>query len=314
VRARREPYGRAMTTTKLFDYGSAADLRSDLEQLWATLDRLFATVPQDRWTRRYGPDWTYADVAYHIAYFDRVMVADVIEAGTALPQSERWEALSMRELNDWNRAEFAKRRPGQTPGESIDEMLRQRERIGRCMADLSDADLERPAFSHFFGLGFSTLGSALAGARQHAFSEGWELAYRLGRVEEIRIPERVQHEGVDAYVRLMVSMLDREAATKIGRFTMVFDMPGYAGGAWTIGVAGGAATVTPERAKSADLVMTLSTDTFMTMFKKIRNPMLLMLSGKIRVRGFSKMGQFGKLFPEPKLDAPLTLEAARAAA
>src|SRR5438270_5787873 len=165
-----------MEATKLFGYSTAADLRSELEQTWAVWDRLIATVPPERWTKKYGPDWTYQDVPYHVAYFDRVMVADVIESGAELRASERFECLTMRELNDWNRAEFAKRTPGQTPRESIAEMLRQRERIRGLIADLTDADLERPAFSHFFGIGFSTVGSALAGGRQHAFSEGWELA------------------------------------------------------------------------------------------------------------------------------------------
>ena len=52
----------------------------------------------------------------------------------------------------------------------------------------------------------------------------------------------------------------------------------------------------------------------MTMFKKLRNPALLMLTRKIRVRGFSKMGTFGKLFPDPDLDAPLSLSPQEAAA
>jgi hypothetical protein len=180
---------------------------------------------------------------------------------------------------------------------------------------LTDADLEQPAFCHFFGIGFSTVGAALAGALQHAFSEGWDLRQRLGR-SDIKLPESVCHSSVAGYVGLMGSMVDRAAAHRIGHFTMVMDMPGYAGGAWTIRVADGGAAVTEERATAADLVMTLSTDTFMTMFKKVQNPLLLMLTGKIRVRGFAKMGTFGKLFPDPQLDAPLRLgvEAAAAAA
>jgi hypothetical protein len=300
-----------MEPTKLFGYTTAAQMRSDLEQTWSVWDRLIEAVPAERWTRKYGPDWTYQDVPYHVAYFDRVMVADPIEFGTAL--RDRFECLTMRQLNDWNRAELAKRRPGQTPQESIAEMLRQRERIRALIATLTDADLEKPAFSHFFGVGFSTVGSALAGARQHAFSEGWELAQRLGR-RDITMPQPVFHSGVAAYVSLMSSMVDRDAARRIGRFAIVMDMPGYAGGEWTIRVAGGGATVTEGPEATADLVMTMSTDTFMTMFKKLRNPALLMLTGKIRVRGFSKMGTFGKLFPEPPLDTPLRVEADSVAA
>jgi len=301
----------AMEPTKLFGYTTAAEIRSDLERTWSVLDRLIEAVPPERWKTKYGPDWTYQDVPYHLAYFDRVMVADPIEFGTAL--QDRFECLTIGQLNDWNRAEFARRRPGQTAQESIAEMLRQRERIRALIAPLTDADLQKPAFSHFFGVGFSTVGSALAGARQHAFSEGWELAQRLGR-RDITMPESVFHSGVAAYVGLMGSMVDHEAARRIGHFTIVMDMPGYASGAWTIRVAEGGASVTDGRAQDADLVMTLSTDTFMTMFKKLRNPALLMLTRKIRVRGLSKMGTFGKLFPDPQLDAPMRLGVESAAA
>lgn len=302
-----------MQQTKLFDYSTASDMKSELEHIWGTWDRLIAAMPSERWTKPYGRDWTYQDVPYHVAYFDRVMVADAIEAGAALPAAERFECVSMRQVNDWNRAEFAKRPAGQTPEQSVADMLRERDRIRRLIANLTDADMERPAFSHFFGIGFSTVGSALAGARQHAFSEGWELAHRLGH-KEIRFPEAVVHRGVGAYVQFMGLMLDRQAAATVGRFTVVMDMPGYGGGAWTIRVANGSASVSEERPASADLVMTMSTDTFMTMFKKLRHPMLLMLTGKIRVNGFSNMGVFGKLFPEPRLDAPMRLGAASVAA
>lgn len=250
---------------------------------------------------------------YHVAYFDRVMVADPIEYGTSLPQSERFECLTTRQLNEWNRVEFAKRRPGQTARESIAELVEQRERIRRLIAPMSDADLERPAFSHFFGIGFSTVGAALAGARLHACSEGWELAQRLGR-PDLKLPEPVLHASVATYVGLMGAMVDREAARRIGRFTIVMDMPGYAGGVWSVRVANGAASVTEELDAAPDLVMTLSADTFMTMFKKLRNPAMLMLTGKIKVRGFTRMGTFGKLFPDPDLDAPMNLSAATAAA
>ena len=302
-----------METTTLFRYSTAAEMRAELAQSWAVWDQLIAAIPSSRWTRKYGPDWTYQDVPYHVAYFDRVMVADVIEAGESLPVAERFECLSMRQLNDWNRAEFAKRPAGQTPQESIAEMLRQRDRIRRLIAHMNDADLEQPAFSHFFGVGFSTVGAALAGARQHAFSEGWELAQRLGR-PDIRFPESVVHLGVSSYVQLMGSMLNREAAAAVPQFTIVMDMPGAGGGAWTIRIARGVGTVSEEYTAGADLIMTLSTDTFMTMFKKLSHPLVLMLTGKTRVKGLSKMGLFGKLFPEPELDAALRLPTDAAAA
>ncbi|MCA1647732.1 MAG: DinB family protein [Chloroflexi bacterium] len=304
---------RRMEVIKMFRYSTAAEMSSDFEQMWSTWDELIAAVPPKRWSSKYGPDWTFQDVPYHVAYFDRVMVADVIEAGTALPADQRFECRTMRQVNDWNRAEFAKRRVGQTPQESIEEMRRQRARIRRLLDGMTDADLERPAFSHFFGIGFSTVGAALAGARQHAFSEGWELAHRLKR-RDIRFPEPAVRRGVDTYVNLMALMLNHEAAATVGSFTVLMDMPGYGGGTWTIRLVNGVATVSEGRAGTADVIMTLSTNTYMAMFKKLRNPLVLMLTGKIRVKGFSKMGTFGKIFSEPELDTPMKVVPNAAAA
>ena len=38
-----------------------------------------------------------------------------------------------------------------------------------------------------------------------------------------------------------------------------------------------------------------------------RLPPLLMLTGKMKVKGLMKMGTFGKLFPEPKPDQIITV-------
>ncbi|MEA2526045.1 MAG: hypothetical protein QOF01_4026 [Thermomicrobiales bacterium] len=45
--------------------------------------------------------------------------------------------------------------------------------------------------------------------------------------------------------------------------------------------------------------MTQSPETFVATFARIRNPMLLMLTGKIEVKGFRGLSTFGKLFPPP---------------
>jgi putative sterol carrier protein len=42
------------------------------------------------------------------------------------------------------------------------------------------------------------------------------------------------------------------------------------------------------------------------MIRKMQNPILAMLTGRIRVKGFSKMGRMRRLFPEPTLDQPIS--------
>ncbi len=38
---------------------------------------------------------------------------------------------------------------------------------------------------------------------------------------------------------------------------------------------------------------------------RMHNPMVAMLTGKIKVQGIRHMGTFGKLFPEPGPDQPM---------
>jgi hypothetical protein len=191
-------------------------------------------------------------------------------------------------------------------------MFRQRGRIRTLLTDLTDADLERPAFSHFFGIGFGTVGAALAGTRLHSFSEGWELAQRLKR-PDIRFPERLVRNRVRRYVNLV-----RHAEPRRCRESRTLHRGhGRAGLRWwhvDHSCHRRSWAVTEDRAASADLVMRLSADTYMTMFKKLRNPMLRMLTGKIRVKGFSKMETFGKLFSEPELDTPMRITPSTSAA
>jgi putative sterol carrier protein len=60
----------------------------------------------------------------------------------------------------------------------------------------------------------------------------------------------------------------------------------------------GVCTAEPGGDAKADMVMTQSTDSFMKMFLGMQNPMLALLTRKIRVKGLMRMGRFAKLFPD----------------
>src|SRR5579859_2698210 len=103
------------------------------------------------------------------------------------------------------------------------------------------------------------------------------------------------------YMGFMPMFVNREAEAKM-TLTAVLEFTGPGGGAWTIQVANGQTTATEARAAKADLTVTQSPDTFIKTRDKMHNPMLAMLTGKMKVRGFRKMGTFGKLFAPPKPD------------
>ena len=69
-----------------------ASLLADLDDLWQNLDAIFVSLGSSDWSRQHGPHWTFADVPYHLAYFDREIVAHPIERGPDLPTAEQWAA------------------------------------------------------------------------------------------------------------------------------------------------------------------------------------------------------------------------------
>src|SRR5262249_40949698 len=60
-----------------------------LEELWGHLDTLFDAIETaGDWGHQHGPNWTFADVPYHLAYFDRELVVRALELGAQYPEAE----------------------------------------------------------------------------------------------------------------------------------------------------------------------------------------------------------------------------------
>jgi hypothetical protein len=112
------------------------------------------------------------------------------------------------------------------------------------------------------------------------------------------------HRGLAFYMGIFSGFVDREQAKRMG-FTGVMDITGTGGGAWSIQVDHGSCCVSEGRPAHADLVMRQSPETFVKTLAEMHNPMIAMLTGKIKVRGFRNLGTFGKLFHPPALNQPL---------
>jgi len=275
-------------------------LRSDLEDLWQRLDEILTSLGPVDWSRKHGKDWTYADVPYHLAYFDRDLVANGITRGPNVPADQRSLLRSMAELNAWNARKFAERPADQTVERSLLQMRASRDAIRRVVAALSDADLERPVWVPLPGTGWMTVRGVLEACIVHTWNHFMELRLRLKRSEPAPTPSQT-HRALAFYVNFLPITLNRALATNT-RFTAVMDITGPGGGTWTIRVADGGCTVTEEREPQPDLVMTQSVETFQATLIGAKNPMVAMLTRKINVRGMRKLATFGKLFPPPKPD------------
>lgn len=275
------------------------DLIGELEDLWACLDTLLDGLAARDWGRRHGKDWTFADLPYHLAYFDRELIAEAIVRGPDVPVGERRTLRTMAELNAWNAERFAQRPARQTAAESLAAMRASRDLVRRAVAPLSDGDLSRPVWCPLPGQGWLTTGAALAMCTGHTWSHLQEARLRLGRTAPVP-GAGATHRALGAITGAMPAMFDRAVATKVGQFAAVLSFSGPGGGDWTIRVANGACVVSEGGDVSADLILTQRPEGLVKTMTGMQNPMLALLTGQLRVRGFGKLGAFGKLFPPPQ--------------
>jgi hypothetical protein len=289
-------------------------LRTELEDLWGNLDRIFDSLSDTDWRRRHGKDWTIADVPYHLAYFDRQIVLLPLQRRSAPLECVRIQR-TMRELNEWNAREFAQRPPNQTALESLAQWRAIRAEVRDTLAALTDADLDSTVRTFLAGMGARPLSAMLGAYVAHSWSHLGQLRYYLKRRDAVPSAAAVRR-AMAFYAHMMAFGFVPERGEAYGRpFTAGLEITGPSGGTWAMRVSGrrlqiDSADVT-TLAGDADMRLTMSPDTFIKMFAEIASPMWLMLTGQIRVHGLSKMPTFGKLFPPFQLDREVTADQIR---
>jgi hypothetical protein len=279
--------------------GVPAALRDELESVWSCLDELFASFGPNDWRRRLGPDWTYRDLPYHLSYFDQELIARALERGRDVPLEEQRVQRTRRELDAWNARWFAARPADETVEQSLARMQRSREDVRRQLERLSDADLDAPVFMPLVGTGWIPTRALIGGAVAHSWGHYTEARLRLGRSGP-RPSDAATHRTLGFFMELMPLFADRREAEK-GPFTAVMRFEGPGGGAWTIRASDGVVTSSEGAASGAEVVMAQTPDAFEKTHSKITSPMLLMLTGQIKVKGWRNLGRFGRLmaFPGP---------------
>jgi hypothetical protein len=292
-----------VATTLLPTRAAVAAVLSDLEELWRCSDELFASLAPAEWRRRHGRDWTYADVPYHLSYFDRELVARPLARGRDVPLDEQRVMGTLAELDAWNRRMFAQRPADETPERSLARLREVRAEIRAILSGWSDEHLQQPAFMSIVGAGWLPASAILDTAVAHTWSHLTEARLRLGRPAPAP-PAGATHRALGFFANFMPRFVNREEAAR-GPFTAVMTFDGPGGGSWTTAVADGAVTTVEGAASEADLRLTMAPETFEKMKSRIQNPILLMLTGQVKVRGFSKMGRYGRLFAMPGPETPV---------
>jgi hypothetical protein len=272
------------------------ELMAQIQEMWGHLYALFEELNDTHgWDQTHGPDWTFADVPYHLNYFNCDLVARGIELGPAYPEQEQRPLATPEDIDAWNARKFADRPIYQTPEQSLSRWQLSCEAIYRRTARMTDADLERPFWLPLLR-GWVTTRDGLEFCRDHDWSVFTQLRIHMRRTKPVPSPA-VTCGYVGTWMNSLPTFLNQAVADG-QRFTavMAFTDPGV--GAWTIRVADGAATASEGEAASTDLVITQSVESFEKSIRRMHNPTGAILSGKIQVSNFESLATFEQLFPQ----------------
>ncbi|MDX1417869.1 MAG: DinB family protein [Candidatus Promineifilaceae bacterium] len=272
-------------------------LSDQLERIWSDLDELLNGLDAAGWQRKHGPDWIFADLPYHLAYFDRYN-ARYLEAGSELPQEEQLVLDSFSAMAAWNDGQFALRPPGQTAQESLAEMHMARDRLRALMAGMTDADLSRPAWvSLTFFRGWRTAESVILVCLMHTWNEFMQLRIHMGREKPIPDPA-ITHMALGGFLVGMHALMDKEAAAR-QPLIIQYRINGPGGGRWTASLSGAGAVVEEVSTVEADLIFEQSVESFMKTFNGMHDPGQAIKSGEIKVQGTEYLPAYAALLPPP---------------
>lgn len=266
-----------------------------IEEMWAHQDVLFERLnASNGWGQRHGPDWTFADVPYHLAYCNRDVVVRGLALGADYPEDEQEHLATPAALGAWNARKFAERPAGQTAAQSLAQLRASREEIRRMTEGMEDVDLARPFFLPIM-MGWVTARHGLEFCRSHDWSEFMQLRIHMGLSKPVPSPA-ITRSYLGGMLNFFPMVLNRAAAASQDFVAVLaFSDPGV--GAWTVRVAGGSATVSEGETAAADLVLTQSAETFEKSFRRIHDPAAAIQSGEVQVSDFEGLATFGQLFP-----------------
>lgn len=271
------------------------ELMGQIQEMWGHLDTLFEELnATDGWDQKHGPDWAFSDVPYHLAYYNCDIVARGLRLGGDYPEEEQELLATPEALAAWNAREFAERPDNQSVSRTLSQWRASCEAIYCLTSGMNDADLERPFWLPILR-GWATVRDGLEFCRNHDWSEFTQLRILMGLSDPMPNPAITSHY-LGTMLGYLPMVLNQEVAAD-REFTAVFAFSDPDVDAYTVRVADGAASVTPEYAEEADLVMTQSSETWEKTFRRMQYPVEAIKSGALQVSDFNKLVDFGQLFP-----------------
>ncbi|GIV80232.1 MAG: hypothetical protein KatS3mg050_4626 [Litorilinea sp.] len=271
-----------------------ADLIAEQEALWTALNRFLNRLTSAEWSHPHGKTWTFADVPYHLAIFNRLLV-DAIEQGTAVVEPEAITTLA--ELDAWNQAQFARRPIGQTGRQAFDTMRSSQDALRTLLHRLLDHHgpqvLDWPVWLPILRVrGWRTLRLALEYNLWHQWFHFVEAQLRRDNTLP-HLPPSLVERALNFHMELSAGAVT--PTRQVLRWTL--SLSGEGGGEWTFYVGDGGCQVEPGAVDAPDIRMETDIATYLKVSAfALQNPMLAMLKGQIKVQGLTRVGQLQRLF------------------
>jgi len=258
-----------------------------LETIWIALDSFYRRFSPQDWERKHGKDWTFADMPFHLAYFNQTVL-------NGIRNDNREKApLTLRELNTWNNAHFAKR-PSSRAGANGLAYLHETQTALRQLAK------QHPPETSVF-LPFIIVGGwrSLTFAFEYLLDHTWihftesHLRYTNSLPD---LPADLVNRILNFTVEMAGGALRSEDLTGINLVT-VLHLTGDGGGSWTFTMRDGKCQIEAKADPHADAEISTDIATYLkTSIHNMQSPILALLMSKARVKGLAKSQQFQKIF------------------
>jgi hypothetical protein len=171
-----------------------------------------------------------------------------------------------------------------------------RNEIRQLLPEMSDADMDRPAWFPFMGGKWANIRAPLQFCQNHDWSEFMQLRIHMGLSEPVPIPEVTSGYLMGMLNLFMPHRLNTNVVNgKHFAAVYAFTDPGVA--PVTIKVLDDTAKVLPGNYDNPDLVLTQSAETFEKTLRGIQKFPDAIQSGAIQVNNFESLTMFGQLFP-----------------
>ena len=260
---------------------------ADLETIWSALDSFYQRFSPQDWGRKHGKEWTFADMPFHLAYFNQMVVNNIRN-----DQAEQ-APLTLQELNTWNNAHFAGRPASQAGARGLEYLHQTQLALKQAATQYLS---ETPVFMPLIIVGgWRTLKFALEYLLAHTWVHFTESHLRY-KQSLPNLPASLVHCVLDFNMEMAGSALRPADLARVNLVT-VLRLTGPGGGSWTFTMQDGKCRVGKTVPTRVDAEITTDIATYMkTSTYNMQSPILALLMGKTRIKGMAGSQQFQKIF------------------